>query len=155
MIPSGTYLINLNGEIESVRNFQGVDKKDQDKIEVFQFSHELCLIHVKSGSLTLNGCSLYLDSTEDGESYDRFSFIYQMNNTRTFISRCQFKGGGPDKSHSTGIFLLKGSTIIQKCNFQDLRLGAVIADLDVTSQFIFRDNAAVTCSGSVVHIDSY
>lgn len=75
-------------------------------------SEMLALIIVKSGTVNLQGCSLSVEIVEKNNLYlSKIPCLYQMPDSTTFITRCLFKGGGPDKADSIGVFNNKGNLI--------------------------------------------
>jgi hypothetical protein len=64
----------------------------------------VCLILLKSGTLNLQGCSLSVESIKPDTLRYKAPCIYQMPNTTSFIQKCSFRGGGPNKARTAGIF---------------------------------------------------
>lgn len=131
---------------ECMRNFYNLpgqdEKSEKDKIPIGQ------LIHVKSGTLILQGCSLSIEAPLNF----RARCIYQEPRTTTILSFCKLRGGGPQKNVTAGVYVENANTIIQNCQFVDFKSGGVIADLKPENTFIFRDNALASCLLASVYV---
>ena len=73
----------------------------------------LALIVLKSGTINLQGCSLSVETVEKNDAYlYKIPCLYQVPETTAFITRSLFRGGGPDKADSVGIFNNEGNLIL-------------------------------------------
>lgn len=114
---------------------------------------EVCLIVIKSGCLNLQGCSLQME-TATSLGVKEAPCIYQMPGTTSLIDRCSFKGGGPGKARTAGIYSNEGSAVIQNCTFHSLLAGGVIASLAPETSFVCRDNAFVSCLSAGLYLEA-
>lgn len=80
--------------------------------------------------------------------------IYQMPGTTSFIQRCSFKGGGPSKAQTAGIFNRQGNSVVQNCTFHSLIAGGIIAELSPKTSFVCRDNAFVSCLSTGLYLEA-
>lgn len=117
---------------ECVKNFYAENEDESENIQ---------LVYVKSGTLILSGCHLSVEAPLNR----RARCIYQRPNTTTQISYCKLRGGGPQKNITVGVYMDNANSIIQNCQFHNFKSGGVVADLNQNCDFIFRENAMVSC----------
>ena len=73
----------------------------------------LSLIIVKSGTLNLQGCSFSVDMVRVNSIYtSKIPCIYLMPDTKAFVTRCQFRGGGPEKAGTVGMYSNKADVVL-------------------------------------------
>lgn len=70
------------------------------------------------------------------------------------ISKCSFKGNGKGQSQSAGLFSRMGNTVVQKCTFNSLKAGGIIAQLTDQTNFVCRDNAFVSCLSAGLYLEA-
>ena len=73
----------------------------------------ICIVHIKSGTLNLIGCNFSVESVmRDSTLQSKVLCLVQRPGTQSFISHCTFRGGGPEKAATAGIYIHKSNAII-------------------------------------------
>lgn len=74
-------------------------------VQGFNTKDMVALVILKSGTLNMQGCSLSVETVQLNNIYkSKIPCFYQKPDTISFITKCQFRGGGEEKAESVGIY---------------------------------------------------
>lgn len=102
-----------------------------------------CLIMVQSGMLDLKGCQFRMNTSATDRK--KAACLVQMQDTTTHIIQCIFKNTHVGSGFAAGVFINRGNSLINNCQFDKLQGGGIISLLKSNNIFICRDSAFISC----------